>query len=172
MASALTYLFSQIPLAPECPSCGKALALRPWEFQSLRFAASGSSLYVLSPCGLCGDEVTAEVSAARAPLRLALSMVTRPSDLQGSAVEAARELDRVGGGGGFLQMVSTSAVNLGEMDPATRAGLIISLDEMAETEALESEWREAEELASIMDGELTQVPGFERFRRRILRGDG
>ena len=41
---------------------------------------------------------------------------------------------------------------------------------MAEAEALEAEWREAEELGAIMDGELTPVPGFEAFRRE-LRGE-
>ena len=42
---------------------------------------------------------------------------------------------------------------------------------MAETEALEAEWKEAEELASMMDGELTEVPGFEAFRRDVLDQD-
>ncbi len=44
----------------------------------------------------------------------------------------------------------------------------MALDEQSEAELLEAEWREAEELAAIVDGELSQVRGFEEFRRRIL----
>jgi hypothetical protein len=77
-------------------------------------------------------------------------------------------LDAVGGPLGFLNALSSSRLLLGDMDLSSRAGLIISLDEMAEVEALEAEWREAEEMASIMDGELSDVPGFESFRREIL----
>jgi hypothetical protein len=51
------------------------------------------------------------------------------------------------------------------------AGLIISLDELAEMEALESEWKGAEEMAAIMDGELTEIPGFDEFRQEILDQD-
>ena len=54
------------------------------------------------------------------------------------------------------------------MELHERAGLIITLDEMAEIEALEREWKEAEEMAAILDGELSEVPGFESFRKRIL----
>jgi hypothetical protein len=97
-----------------------------------------------------------------------LSVVTPPSSLRTLSPEAARELDAVGGGQALLRSLSDSGVTLGELGSLLRTGLIISLDEMAEAEALEAEWREAEELASIMDGELTQVPGFLRFRREIL----
>jgi hypothetical protein len=46
----------------------------------------------------------------------------------------------------------------------------ISLDEQTEAEALEAEWRVAEELAGIVDDELTEVPGFDTFRARVLGG--
>jgi hypothetical protein len=50
--------------------------------------------------------------------------------------------------------------------------LIISLDELAEVAALEAEWRLAEEMAVIMDGELTRIPGFEAFRRQVMDEEG
>jgi hypothetical protein len=62
-------------------------------------------------------------------------------------------------------------VPLGDLDRLERVALRIALDERAETEALEAEWREAEEIAAIMDGELTLVEGFQAFRERVL-GEG
>ena len=49
------------------------------------------------------------------------------------------------------------------MDAPVRTGLIMSLDDLAELDALEAEWRTAEEMAAIMDGELTRVDGFDAF---------
>jgi hypothetical protein len=169
-ASSLTYLFSQIPLAPECPSCRKAMALRPWDFQALQFVRSGPGMRVLAPCGLCGRDVSLILEDARPTLRLGLSLVTPPGDLRDLSQRAAREMDSLGGEG-LLGTFSDSGITLGEMGSHLRVGLIISLDEMAETEALEAEWREAEELASIVDGELTDVPGFDAFRREIMDRD-
>jgi hypothetical protein len=54
------------------------------------------------------------------------------------------------------------------LDLPSRAGLLIALDEAAEIEALEAEWQMAEELAAISDGELSEVPGFDAFRREVL----
>jgi hypothetical protein len=56
------------------------------------------------------------------------------------------------------------------MGGSARGALLIALDERAEAEALEAEWREAEEMAAIIDGELSQVPGFDAFRKEILDG--
>ena len=39
-----------------------------------------------------------------------------------------------------------------------------------ELRALEDYWREAEELASIVDGELTWIPTVERLRLSAVRG--
>jgi hypothetical protein len=78
-------------------------------------------------------------------------------------------VDDAGGPRGFIGELVRRSPALGEIHPSTRAGLLISLDEVAEAEALEAEWRESEELASIMDGELTDLPGFDAFRKRVLR---
>jgi hypothetical protein len=72
---------------------------------------------------------------------------------------------------GFLGALATARLSVGQLDTLSMASLIISLDELAEMEALESEWKEAEEMAAIMDGELTEIPGFDEFRREILDQD-
>jgi hypothetical protein len=77
----------------------------------------------------------------------------------------------VGGAEAFVARLGRERLALGELGTGLRLALGMVLDEMAETEALEREWREAEELAAIMDGELTEVPGFKEFRRRVLEGE-
>jgi hypothetical protein len=95
-------------------------------------------------------------------------MVMPPRTLRLASEGGARALESSGGSHGFLAALARRESALGEMSSEARAGLLIALDELAEAEALEAEWREAEELAAISDGELTQVPGFQEFRRRVL----
>jgi len=171
-ASSLIYLFSQLPLAPHCPSCSRPMALRPWDFQRLRFVTQEQQEAILGECALCGEEVVIPLKEARPTLRLGLSMVTPPSVHRTASLGAASELDAAGGAQDFIASLSKTVSTLGELGAEARTGLLIALDEGAEADALEAEWRKAEELAAIMDGELSQVPGFEAFRREILRDDG
>jgi hypothetical protein len=169
-ASSLSYLFSQLPLAPRCPSCSRPLALRPWDFQRVRLSGGGPGEAVLAPCGFCRGTVAIPLREARPVLRLGLGLVTPPALLRTVSHDAASELDHSGGARDFIAALSLTRPAMGELGIEARAGLLIALDEGAEAEALEAEWREAEELAAIMDGELTEVPGFEAFRRGI-RGE-
>ena len=167
-ATPLTYLFSQLPLAPVCPACKGPLALKPWDFQSIEFHSMDRRPGILVSCALCQTDVISDLAEARPVLRLGLSLVTPLETLRTLASGAAEGLDSLGGPIRFLETITSSRFHLGELDLLGRTGLIISLDEMAEMEALEAEWRKAEEMASIMDGELSDVPGFEIFRREIL----
>ena len=167
-ASSLTYLFSQVPLAPGCPSCRGPLALEPWDFQDLEIISGKVLPRLVASCALCATEVTMDLLEARPVLRVGLALVTPPDHVRNAASAVASELDSIGGGIPFLQAISTSRVRVGELDVLSRTGLIMSLDELAEAEALEAEWRRAEEMAAIMDGELSEIPGFEAFRHRIL----
>lgn len=69
-----------------------------------------------------------------------------------------------------LHGLAVGNVALGQAGPATRLALGIGLDEQWEGELLEAEWRSAEEIAALVDEELTGVPGFDEFRRRALEG--
>jgi hypothetical protein len=108
------------------------------------------------------------VRDARPALRLGLSVVDPGPVDAVRAEKAAGEVERVGGAHGFLEHLAQEGLDLGDMSPDERLALVISLDEDAEVEALEREWRAAEEIAAIMDGELTSVPGFDAFRRAVL----
>ena len=69
----------------------------------------------------------------------------------------------------LLHGLGRLGTSLGELGRTERVALGIALDQAAEGEALETEWRDAEELAAIVEGELTDVPGFQEFRERVLR---
>jgi hypothetical protein len=168
-APALTAAFLHVPLAPSCPSCGQPLALAPWSFQAVRLTAGTSAPAVLARCAICGDNVAPSLAAARPALRLGLSIVTRQLR-EGALVEgSARELDRHDGPGPFVDALARGETALGDLPVHHRLALAFALDEEAEAELLEREWAEAEELAAIMDGDLTEVPAFDDFRRRIGR---
>ena len=167
-ASILTYLFSQVPLAPQCPSCNGPLALFPWHFQDIEFLTDSDAPSVLVPCALCEQDVSVDLRSARPTLRLGLGLVTGGLALKEAVPQVAAELDRMGGAQAFLRMLTSSRTAIGTLTLPEKAGLIVSLDEVAEIEALEAEWRAAEEMALIMDGELSDVAGFESFRRDIL----
>jgi hypothetical protein len=164
----LTLAFTTVPLAPRCPSCTRPVALRPWSFHEIRLVEEGGTRRVLARCALCETEVTISVRHARPALRLGLSVVTPGTVPTDQAEAAASGVEGAGGSQGFARALAESGATLGDMTATERLGLAMALDEDAEVEALETEWREAEEVAAIMDGELTLVAGFEDFRRRIL----
>lgn len=167
VASSLTYLFSQLPLAPECPACRRPLALRPWDFQKLKFGGYREAETIIAPCGFCLQEVEVPLRGARPTLRLALGVVSPPVRMRQGASEAADLLEEAGDARRFLERLARQKLTMGELSDPLRSGLLIALDEGAEAEALEAEWRMAEEVAAIHDGELSQVEGFQEFRDRI-----
>jgi hypothetical protein len=169
-ASDLTFAFTQVPFARACPDCSSPLAMEPWDFSEVTFLdLPGGGLR--SRCGVCRRTVDLPLAEGRAGLRMGLGVVTRGPPLRRNAVSGATVLDQQGGGLQFLRALARDRRPLGELDLPQRTALVIGLDEMAEMEALEREWRAAEEIAAIMDGELTQVPGFEEFRARVLGTD-
>jgi hypothetical protein len=188
-AHPLTLAFASIPFAPECPACGGPMPLHPWDFHRVHFTDSDAAHRVpaahaspsvgaepihaglVASCALCGTEVVVPLDRARPALRMGLSILdTGPAAREvGEAAGAA--LDRVGGTTTLLQGLARLGAPLGELGRTERVALGIALDARAEADALGAEWREAEELAAITDGELTEVPGFLAFRDRVL-GEG
>ncbi len=171
-ASPLTYLFSEVPLAPACPSCRGPLALRPWEFQGIEILQGDGGSSILAPCAICDTEVVLDLLKARPALRIALGVVTPQPALRKIAAGAALEMDNLGGPQAWLVALASTRTSVGGMTLQARAGLIMTLDELAELEALEAEWQKAEEMAAIMDGELSEIPGFKAFRTSILDQGG
>lgn len=166
-APALTALFGQVPLSPSCPSCGEALALAPWSFQHVRLIPAGQEAGVAATCGSCGTEVVVPLHDARPVLRLGLFLVNHRLRSSEVVEPAAVAIDRAEGPEGLLRGMARREQSLGEAGAAGRLSLQMALDEMTEAELLEAEWREAEELAGIIDGELTPSPLLDALRRRL-----
>lgn len=171
-AHPLTMAFASIPFAPACPACGIPMPLHPWDFHAVTFTdASGmGEVGLKAPCAHCGTEVVLPLDQARPALRLGLSILDGGVEAWTVGEAAGAALDRVGGSGPLLKGLGRLGAPLGELGRTERVALGIALDARAEAEALEAEWREAEEIAGIMDGELTQVEGFLAFRERVLGG--
>lgn len=177
-ATPLTLAFASIPLAPECPSCGEPLPVNPWEFQDVSFqdASEGrggdpQGVALAARCARCGDRVLIPLTEGRPALRLGLGILDSDEEARQLGEEAGRGLAQVGGGPRLLTGLARIGAPLGELDRAERVAVAMALDAQAEAEALEAEWREAEEIAAIMDGELTRVEGFQEFRARVLGRD-
>jgi hypothetical protein len=164
----LTALLLAVPLAPVCPACGGPLALEPASFSDVRLALERDGPAVQAVCGLCGAEAQVPLSAARPTLRAGLAMVNRDQRAVRRVQRAAGAIERAGGGEAFVRELARAAPQLGSLPPHDRLSLWMSLEEAAEAEALEAEWKEAEGLAAIIDDELTPVPGFDEFRGRVL----
>ena len=167
-APTLTAAFLHVPLADACPSCGGPLALAPWSFQGVRITGRPGAPEVFATCGVCGRDVAVPLPDARGALRLGLSIVNRELRDRELVADAARILGRSRGPDGLLVALSREEPTLGDLGEHRRLALGIALDEQSEAELLEAEWAEAEELAGIVDRELTDVAGFDAFRRRIL----
>jgi hypothetical protein len=167
-APTLTAAFLHVPLADDCPSCASPLAIAPWAFQAVRLTSDAGQPAAVATCGFCGREVAVPAVEARPALRLGLSVVNRRIRDRPLVERAAGTLDGADGPEGLLVALSREDVSLGELAVPERLALSIALDEQSEAELLEAEWREAEELAAIIDRELTDVPGFDEFRRRVL----
>lgn len=171
-AHPLTLVFSSVPFAPRCPSCARPLALAPWDFHLLTFVTTAehpsAPASVELRCGQCHTLVTLPVDIVRPSLRLGLSILDTGLDARRVGKAAGEALERVGGGRLLLEGLARVGAPLGDLGRTERVALGIALDARAEADALVDEWRRAEEITAIIDGELTEVEGFEAFRARIL----
>lgn len=171
-AWALTAAFTAVPFAPSCPSCGVPMPLNPWDFQDVTFRETGGGIGLEAPCAHCGDRVVVPLREARPSVRLGLGMVDGDDEARRAAEAAGRGLEQVGGGPPMLRGLARLGAPVGDLARSERVALGIALDGEAEAEALEAEWRRAEEIIAIMDGELTEVEGFREFRSRVLEEEG
>ena len=141
----------------------------------------GGPLSVIRRCPACGDVGDGELhlggkegeyvsrrllayhhhaGATEARVRAATRLIKEA----GSAQDLTRIVIRDGRTLGDLQRTGAIALEIAANDAVERRLLDL---EMAE---LESHWKEEEELASIMDGELTPLSALESLRRRVAGG--
>lgn len=155
-----------------CPSCTSVLlAVRfdlSWWLYPLRSEDGGLAVGV--PCDRCDpwtpDKVyRIEGEEAEHLLRrsLAYQQVSGASD--GMLTDAMAELRASGSAGEFLSRLPTQRASLWRLGPTRRLALEIAINEAAERRLmtaeireLEARWAEEEEVARIVDEELTAYP--------------
>ena len=87
------------------------------------------------------------------------------------AEDAAREVDQVGGPDQLVRDIAHRELTLRSLRPERGLALEMAVDERAEVQELERQWKEAEELADIADGTLSTTADVEEELRRIRDRD-
>lgn len=164
----LSSVFAVVPVAETCPGCHGPLMLEARRFGDLRILRERDGVHLATTCAVCGEEAGVPLREARPALRVGLAVVDRHRREPELVATAASRIERRGGHEPLLHALAARAPALGGLPVSARLALAMALDEQSETEALEAEWRSAEELASIADGDLTDVPGYAEFRARSL----
>ena len=83
------------------------------------------------------------------------------------AEDAARLVEGAGGPDQLIHDVARRDLTLRSLAPDRRLALEMAVDERAEVEELERQWKEAEEIADIADGMLSSDPGIDEELRRL-----
>ena len=156
---------------PICAHCGSLLQLRARHVQHARVDpdAHAEVADVLS-CPQCrreGAQLTG-VDAVQV-LRQGLTYLNVTRSGRRRAEDAARVVDQVGGPDRLLRDVARRELTLRSLRPERRLALEMAVDERAEVEELERQWREAEEIAEIADGTLSTSEQLEEDLRRLKR---
>ena len=87
------------------------------------------------------------------------------------AEDAAREVDMVGGADRLVHDIARRELTLRSLRPERGLALEMAVDERAEVEELERQWKEAEEIADIADGTLGTSTEVEEELRRLKNRD-
>lgn len=164
-----------------CPYCHSTLrALRydlGWWVYPLR--GPDGRLSVGVPCQRCDPWTPEKVyelhgDVAENVLRRLLAYQNIAGASEGRITEAAREIERAGSAGAFTEALTDRRASLWKLGPVGTIGLEIALNESAERRMLEMElravaflWKREEELARIIDEELTPRRLLEAHLRRL-----
>jgi hypothetical protein len=158
----------------ECPACAHPITeMSYFEGRSLIIRAADTGSFVPSlvlACTRCRDEVTGGLHLDGTAAEFVLRRVLAHSQHQGISPERVRSASHLirgaGGASGLCAIAARYGRYLSDL-PGTTAVALRVLANAAyeerllglEVKALERQWRREEELASIVDGELTRVGG-------------
>ena len=158
---------------PICDHCGALLALQARHVQYTRLVPDARHDFgVLVRCPTCHREVALLTGAdARAILRPGLAYLNLRRSSRQRADQAARVVGDAGGPDHLLRDIARREPTLRSLRPERQLALEMAVDERAELEELERQWRAAEEIAEIADGPLSTTPELERALLN-LKGNG
>lgn len=163
----------------ECMRCGRPIERVSYsERQSLVLTAEDESPGVIVSCPECErarkSGLLLQGQEAARTLRRVLGYHHFAGASGGRVDQAVRLIEASGGPERLPSRILKRGKPLGAMGKVGRFALEIAVHEESERRLLamelaelEAHWRREEELARIMDGELTPLPLLESFRRRI-----
>jgi hypothetical protein len=152
-----------------CEACGSEMRLRARHVQNGRLSNEAhTDLALVLRCPTCGKEgaLLTGADAAHA-LRRGLTFLNSGRAARRRAEWAASDVDRAGGPEGLIRDASRGAAPLRSLRPERRLALEIAVDEVAEVTELERQWTDAEEIAGIADGILSNTPELNDHLRRL-----
>mgnify|MGYP002399198079 CR=1 FL=1 len=155
--------------SPICAHCGSVMQLRARHVQHARIVPDAhADMAVVLSCPRCHTE-GAQLSGIEAVqvLRQGLTYLNLKRGGRRRAEDAAREVDRVGGPDHLLRDIARRELPLRALRPERGLAFEMAVDERAEVEELERQWREAEEIADIADGTLGSSTEIEDELRRL-----
>jgi hypothetical protein len=161
---------------PVCERCGNVLELRARHVAHARVLGHPQTdLALLLSCPACRAEGAMLVGReAQLALRQGLTYLAIARAGRQRVEDAARLVEGAGGPDQLIREVARRELTLRSLAPERRLALEMAVDERAEVEELERQWREAEEIAEIADGPLSAEPELEeelREMRRKLRAE-
>ena len=166
-----------------CPGCGhqfRSLAYRDRGSLILTAARDpGDSLAVTQRCPVCGDlergGLRLEGKEGEHVTRRLLAYHHHAGATEGRVRSATRLIEEAGSPHDLTRIVVKQGRRLGDLQRTGAIALEIAANEAVEQRLLELElaeleahWLEEEELASIIDGELTPLPVLESIRRKVI----
>jgi hypothetical protein len=160
--------------APICARCGGLMELRARHVQFARIVPDAhADMAVVLSCPRCHEEGAQLIgSEATQVVRQGLTYLNVIRRGHQRAEDAARVVDRIGGPELLVRDIANRQKMLRALQPERRLALEMAVDEQAEAEELEQQWREAEELADIADGTLTTFADLEEKLRRLKNTGG
>ncbi len=166
----------KVPLIepPICAHCGSLMQLRARHVQYARIVPDRhADMAVLLSCPNCkaeGAQLTG--SEAIQVLRQGLTYLNLDKGGRRRAEDAAREVDQIGGADRLVADIARRELTLRSLRAERGLALEMAVDERAEVEELERQWREAEEIADIADGTLGTSTEIENELRRLKNRGG
>lgn len=159
---------------PICDHCGAVLELKAKHILHARVIPDAHhDLGVLLSCPRCRHEAALLTGAdAQAALRQGLTYLNIQRANRRKADDAARVVDAAGGADRLIQDIARRELTLRSLRPERQLALEMAVDEQAEVQELERQWRDAEEQAEIADGLLSGNDALDADLRRLKRRTG
>ena len=154
---------------PVCAACGTPMKVRARDLQHARLIPDAHArMGLLLRCAACKrDGAQIEGTDAQTALRRGLTYLNLAKSGKQKALDAAVAVESSGGAEAYIREITRREQMLRTLPPGPRLALEMAVDEQAEVEELERQWRVAEESAAIADGTLSSDAELEAEMKRL-----